>query len=137
MATRTAAARPEPVIETAPIRLTQDETKLILRITMAGKPIPACYGCESLSDMGILRRIAIPEEEVTARRIADCWKRIRAGLAKKNQEAIHQACHDMERLTRDRDRNNPSYVVELTDLGKQVARGITVRLNGQYGGTRR
>ncbi len=72
------------------------------------------------------------EEKETAAKIAECWQRARKGMANKSEEAVHQAMHDIERLTRDRDRNEPRYQFDLTDLGRQIARGITVRLNGQY-----
>jgi len=126
-------ANEEPGIQTSPIRLTVEETKLVLRASIAGKPIQDKYPNlgVGLSDMGIFRRIEVSEEKVTAGKIAECWSRARKGLAIKDLDGVHQAMHDLERLSADRDRNNSTYLYELTALGKNIARGITVRVNGQ------
>ena len=122
----------EPVIETSPIRLSVDETKLIMRIAVAGKPLAGDYHSNSLAELGIFRRVEVTEEKDTARKVADCWARAREGLKFKDGQKVHQAMHDLERLNSDRDRNDTKYLYDLTDLGKQIARGISVRLNGQY-----
>ena len=121
----------EPIIETSPIRLSVDETKIILRITVAGKPIQGDYHFGSLADLGILRRIPVSEEKDTARKIAECWDKAKKSLAVKDSQRLHQAMHDIERLSNDRDRSDTKYLYDLTDLGKQIARGISVRLNGK------
>jgi hypothetical protein len=79
-----------------------------------------------------LQQIEVPEEKHTAQKIEECWKRARRGFAVKDQGIVHQAMHDIERLSSDRDRRDTQYLYDLTDLGKQIARGISVRLNGQY-----
>jgi hypothetical protein len=124
--------QPEPVIETAPIKLSVEETRAIMRVSVAGKPIPGDYHFGALADMGILRRIEVTEEKDTSRKIAECWKRARMAFVLKDGEAVHQAMHDLEKLNSDRHREDTKYLVGLTDLGKQVARGIGVRLDGQY-----
>lgn len=120
----------EPVIETSNIRLSVDETKTIMRITVAGKPIPGNYESAALADLGILRRIPVSNDKDIALKIAECWSRARKGLSAKDSQEVHQAMHDIERLGNDRDRNDTKYLYDLTDLGKQIARGISVRLNG-------
>lgn len=123
-----------PAIETAPIRLTMDETKLLIRAANAGKPIKLDYQApgNELADLGVLRRVEVSEEKDTALKVAECWARAKKALAVKDSETVHQAMRDLERLNSDRDRNNTKYLFELTDLGKQIARGITVRMNGRY-----
>ena len=121
-----------PAIETSPIRLSVDETRLIMRCATAGKPIPGDYHANAMAELGILNRIEISEEKDTAQKIAAIWKRARRALSAKDGEGLHQSMHDLERLTSDRDRNNTKYLFTLSDLGKQIARGINVRLNGQY-----
>ena len=39
------------------------------------------------------------------------------------------AMHNIERLNSDRDENDTKYLFELSDFGKQIARGISVRMN--------
>jgi len=125
------AHTPEPVIECSPIRLTVDETKQLLRIATAGKPVRGDYHCNSLAEIGILKRIEITEEKDTPRKIQECWNKAKIGFAEKSEPIVHQAMHDIERLERDRDRNETVVHFDLTPLGKQIARGITVRLNSQ------
>ena len=129
--------RTELAIETAPIRLTTEESRIILKVSMAGKPVDGGhYQYAALADLGILRRIEVPEEKDTKLKIDQCWKEATTALRQKNGERLHQAMHDLERITRDRDRNETKVLFELTDLGKQIARGITVRLqpNGKSNG---
>ncbi len=128
---KNAGRHSEPVIETSPIRLTVDETRLILRHATTGKPIHGDYHSNALADIGILQRIEVPEEKDTAQKMAECWKRAKEGFAVKDGAKVHQAMHDLERLSSDRDHNDTKYLFTLTDLGKQLARGIGVRLNGK------
>jgi hypothetical protein len=121
----------EPAFEISPIRLSVEETKIILRISVAAKPIHGDYQCAVLADFGILRRIEVSEEKDTSRKIAECWQRARKALGQKDSAEVHQAMHDIDRLSSDRDRNDRKYLYDLTDLGKQIARGITIRLNSQ------
>jgi len=120
----------ESPIETTPIRLSVEETRWIIRLTVAGKPMPGDYHCNALAELGILRRTELSEEKDTALKISECWKRAKAGFILKDEVKVHQAMHDLERLTTDRDRHDTKYLFSLTDLGKQIARGINVRLNG-------
>ena len=118
------------VYETSPIRLSVEETRFIIKLTVAGKPLPGDYHSSALAELGILRRIDVPEEKDTGLKIAECWKVARKALAAKDSEKLHQAMHDLERLNNDRDRNETRRLFELSDLGRQIARGITVRLSG-------
>ena len=116
------------VFETSPIRLSADETRTIVKAAnLNGKPI-CDYHVHGLVDMGILKRIITPPKDVTADVQAD-WKKIEAAAAKKDADAINRGLSKINELKR------PTYAKDsfvLTALGKQVARGITVRLNGQY-----
>jgi hypothetical protein len=124
-----------PIIETSPIRLSVDETRILLRVLVAGKPVKGDhYNYSGLAEMGILERTEIPEEKETAEKIAECWKEAREGLKMRDVDIVHQAMHTIERLNSDRHREQSSYLYSLSEFGKQVARGISVRLNGQAAG---
>ena len=118
------------MIEAAPIRLSVEETRLVIKATVAGKPIPGDYRCNALAELGIFRRVELSEPKGHARKVAECWERASRYLKGKDGERLHQSMHDLERLNNDRDRNDTKFLFELTDLGKQIARGISVKLNG-------
>lgn len=121
--------KPEPMIETSPIRLSVEETRILLRIMAAGKPVPGDYHYSALAELGILTRIEVKEEREHARKVGDCWKRAKAALRVKDGEDLHQAMHDLERLNSDRHREQSAFLYGLSPLGKQIARGISVRMN--------
>jgi len=124
--------KPEPVLETSTIRLSVDETRTIVKHMMAGKPLNgSAYHNRELVELGILKRIEVPEEKDTAQKIAECWKRTKLGLQRKDSGLVHQAMHDLEKLNTDRHREEPRYQYELTAFGRQIARGISVRLSSQ------
>src|SRR4051794_1283587 len=90
-----AVAKTEPVIETSPIRLTVDETKIIMRLAAAGKPNKfERYGegitANGLAALGILARIELSEEKDIAAKIADCWARAGKAMAAKDCEVEHR-----------------------------------------------
>lgn len=120
----------EPIIETSPIRLSVDETRILMRIMAAGKPVRSDnYQYSALAELGILARIEVKEEKEHARQIDECWKRAKTALRVKDHEELHQAMHDLEKLNSDRHREQNAYLYELSPLGKQIARGISVRMN--------
>jgi hypothetical protein len=121
---------PEPVFQTSPVRLSVDETRLLLRIAVAGKPVSANYHAEALADMGILSRTELNQEKDTAKILAECWQRARKGVAAKDQDMVRDAMREIDRIVRDRD-GDAKYLFGLTDLGRQIVRGVSVRLNSQ------
>lgn len=122
-------AQVEPMIETAPLRLSVDETRILLRIMAAGKPVQGDYHYAALAELGILTRIEVKEEKAHARQVEECWHRAKDALRVRNSEDLHQAMHDLEKLNSDRHREQNSYVYSLSPLGKQIARGISIRMN--------
>lgn len=136
MKTLTNHVKPSAAIfEPSPVRLTVEETKIIIRLSAAAAPLGGdSYQFTNLAnglvDLGIARRVEITEERDTAARIKECWQRARRSFAEKDSAAVHQAMHDIERISSDRDRNSVKFKFELTDVGKQLARGIAVKLNG-------
>ena len=70
-----------PLIEPAIIKLSMDETRAVMRVAVAGKPIAGDYHFASLAEMGILRRIEVAEEKDTGQKLAACWQRARKAWA--------------------------------------------------------
>jgi hypothetical protein len=125
------------MIDTTPIRLSAEETRVILRCAVAGKPIrDTNHNFMVLEQLGILRRIEISEEEETDAKIVECWERASKGMWGKDSDTVHQAMHDLERLAMDRDRNERQYLYELSETGQQLAQNITVRMHSQFAGVK-
>jgi hypothetical protein len=101
-----------PAFEASPIKLSVDETRLVIKATVAGKPIDGSFQCNALAELGIFRRIEIPEEKDTARKVAECWARARKALVAKDGQGLHQSMHDLERLNSDRHREDTRYRFE-------------------------
>ncbi|HXI85332.1 MAG TPA: hypothetical protein VNL17_14720 [Verrucomicrobiae bacterium] len=117
----------EKVIETSTIRLSADETRTIMRASIKGN-CSNDWRCSSLVGMGIMRKVrSTPDESVDKKR-EELWNRISKAVEKRNRTALDSASSELGKLDRDKE----AYVYVLTDIGKQIARGITVRLNGQY-----
>ncbi len=118
----------QELIEVAPVKLTVEESRTLMRCAVAGKPVKGDYRCAALVDLGILREVKILDDKEHPQKVAECWKRARAALNVKDSESLHQAMHDLERLNTDRDRNQTTSLYELTTVGKQLTRGISVRM---------
>lgn len=118
----------EKVIETSPIRLTTDETRAIMKAATAGKPI-SDYRCCGLVDLGIMRLVQF-EPKDHAMDIKHCWTNIQRASLKEDEHAINTEFHKLHELAEEARNKEKGYV--LTDLGKQVARGVKVSLNGQF-----
>jgi len=115
-------------IETSPIKLTADETRAIMKAATASHPI-SDYRCCGLVDLGIMKVVTIePKDHTTARKV--CWKKIRAAVAQEDTWAISHELHTLNEFDRQEAKKEKGHV--LTPLGKQVARGVAVKLNGQY-----
>lgn len=117
----------QPGIEASAIRLSPEETRIVIRVAVAGKPVEGSYQHAALAELGILKRIEVTEEKDTARKIAECWVRARQALTLKDSERVHQAMHDLEKLSTDRHREETRYRYELTDLGRQISRGVNIQ----------
>lgn len=121
-----------PVIETAAIRLTSDETKALIKVHLAsGKPVGFSYGnaAVSLVDLGLFE-VAKVAGKTRVERTNELWQTISEAAVSRNRPQIETAFRkfDQNRATDE----IKQYV--LTDAGKQVARGITIKLNAQYAG---
>lgn len=115
-------------IETAPIKLTADETRAIMKAANASHPIQD-YRCCSLVDLGIMKVVMIEPKDHTQARVK-CWHEIRKGAQAEDMPRIERAQRDLNEFARQTAKKEKGHV--LTPLGKQVARGVSVKLNGQY-----
>jgi hypothetical protein len=121
--------KPEKVIETSPIRLTADETRAVMKAaTAAPKPI-SDYRCCGLVDLGIMKLIPIESADNTAGR-KECWKLIREAAVKQDRDVINEQSRLLRNFDEQERKKEKGYV--LTELGKQVARGVKVSLNSQF-----
>lgn len=119
----------EKVIETAPIRLTGDETRVIMKAaTNFPKPI-SDYRCCALVDLGLMKKAVFPKPD-SAPVIAECWKKIRVSALKSDRTGINSQLQKISEFERATTKKDEGYT--LTPLGREVARGVTVRMNSQF-----
>ncbi len=119
----------EKAIETAPIRLSADETRAIIRALAAGgKPIQD-YRCDGLVSLGLMRPAVIPPvDESKAETTA--WHALVVASKLRNMRDVKKAMSELERISSNRARKQNGFV--LTPLGSQVARGVSVRMGAQF-----
>jgi len=117
------------VIDTATIRLTADETRAIMKAATNAPKTISDYRCCGLVDLGIMRLVAVEPPNRDADK-KECWNAIKIAAAKHDQSAIQKHLNKLDEFSRLERNKERGYV--LTDLGKQVARGVKVSLNGQY-----
>jgi len=118
----------EKVIETASIRLTADETRAIMKAAASSHPI-SDYRCCGLVDLGIMAKVEIKPQDTTKER-AELWRKIAKAAPRKDDDAIRDSLRTLSNLDNSERKKETGYV--LTPLGKSVARGVRVSLNGQY-----
>lgn len=118
----------DKVVETAPIRLTADETRSVMKAAAAGgKPIDA-YQCCGLVDLGIMKRVYFPTPDVS-KEVLEQWRACKEACLNKDADKIGKIMHKISELEY-KTRKKTGYV--LTELGQRVARGVSVRLNSQF-----
>lgn len=120
----------EKVIETQTIRLTADETRAIMKASLNPKGI-SDYRCCALVDLGLMTLVAVQPVDNT-KAVAECWKRIRKHAAEEDRGKINSELQAITDLKYKASQCSKEKVYVLTDLGKSVARGVAVRLNGQF-----
>jgi hypothetical protein len=116
------------VIEMVPIRLSADETRLIIRAANSKEPLTPNYSegrYTSLVELGLM--VQLPEDMKAKKlRLDSGWKAVFSATQKRDRDAVRQALRVIE------DNNKSKYAFALTALGKEVARGISVRLASQF-----
>lgn len=117
-----------PAIEVSTIRLTAGETRSIMRAASSDVPVHDYGEGPGLAAMGIMKRVPVNTEQEKKSKRNECWDRVKKAASREDLKALGNGYDELSRLTRDRDQ----FAYVLTDLGKQIARGVTVRLNSQY-----
>ena len=115
----------KPLIQAAQIRLSADETRTVLRVLRAeGKPVEV-WGHQggSLIEIGLMRLVPIPSADIEAS-VQAGWKKLRAAVISKDLAGAGRA-FEMIRSAKQRAEKRG---LILTELGKRVAAGLTVRL---------
>jgi len=112
-----------PLLEIPQIRLSADETRRIMTLSRLNKPIEMWGSAGSeLMSLGIVRQCA--KQKISQRQLDLMWGRVMAGVKRRNKTATINAIQAIDKAYMQQNKN--WYV--LTDLGKQLARGISVRL---------
>lgn len=115
--------KPQPLFEVPTIRLSADETRLILRIAHSDKPVET-YTTYGLDGLGIVRRITL-KNEATQKQLDDAWKAVGEAYTKRSEPLLRNSAFRLQQLTSKKAR----YGYVLTELGKQLARGLSIRLS--------
>lgn len=117
------------VIETSPVKLTADETRMILRAAQSNKPVKQerWGGSTSVAllELGLLESVPMETQAARSGRVALAWRALKDAVGRRDAAASRKAIGEIELLERD---ESLDMGLVLTDLGKQVARGITVRI---------
>jgi hypothetical protein len=115
------------VIETSPVRLTADETRLLLRAAQSPKPITERYNstAPALVDIGLFVKVAVETEAARRKRTADAWAKAKLGVTAKDAGTVNNAMRELAAVDRN---DGPEMGYVLTAVGKEVARGISVRI---------
>lgn len=112
------------VIEHSPVRLTSDETRFLLRMAQSTGPIEETYNSRSLMELGLAEEMPMMTEAEKKKRNVEAWNKLRLALTTRELDLARTAVRQIEKSSE----SNSKTGFVLTDLGKQVARGITVRI---------
>ena len=114
-------------IEVPTIRLTTDETRTLMSAQAAGGKVDS-YHCESLVALGLMKRIPkITQKEIDGK-VAAAWKRAEGAVKKQAVKEAESCIDEILRLKRE----GTGKLYQLTEVGAQVCRGISVRLSNQW-----
>lgn len=118
----------EKVVETMPVRLTGDETRALMKLSAAnGVPTDTYHAC-GLVDLGIAAKVESPAKDYKSEKAA-CWDSIREAAKNEHSGRLRGALERLDSLSEQSIPKKIGFI--LTPLGKQIARGVTVRLNSQ------
>ena len=115
-------------IEPAPIRLTADETRLLIAASMATKPIENYHG-DSLANLGLVKRVPLRDPKEKAVKLKTAWIELAAAARARQFSIVKTKLDEIANITH---YERPGYII--TPLGREVVRGITIRLTKEYAG---
>ena len=108
--------------ESAPVRLSRGETRCIMQCQTTGRS--TSYECRGLVELGLMVKRRDKKSEDIGTQLKKQWLRLQSAADRESRSDVNSAIREMDNITRDA--KSEHFV--LTDLGKQVARGITVRM---------
>lgn len=115
------------VIEVSPVRLSSDETRSMLRMAQSDKPMKVGWSgvYKGLIELGLVMETPIETAAARASRLTVAWRQLRLSAIARDLGLAVKAFSDIQQMGGS---DEPEKGVVLTALGREVARGITVRM---------
>lgn len=115
----------EDQLQVSPIRLAADETRLIVKAATRGVPVEG-HACSGLADLGIFIEVPTDDKQHKAD-LSLAWKELVSAAKAQDLESVQDAARRLGQLERQHTSCERKFY-QLTPFGKQVARGVTVRM---------
>jgi len=111
----------------AQIRLTADETRILLRVAKHDHktgPYPIHSSVSDLIAFGLLRKVPLCSATDRKKKLASLWGEVKASVAKKDAKETRRVLSVIESV------DQPDRMgVELTEDGKAILAGVFVKAN--------
>ena len=105
------------------IKLTPTEARLILQASVAKKPV-RWVSIRDLVELGIFEKVKLHTAEECKAKLVKAWSDCRGAVMEKNEEAASEALNRIREAGRDAE----AYGHVLTEFGRKLAAGISVKL---------
>lgn len=122
---QTESSKDSVAFEIPAIRLSVDESRAIFKASQASGPIES-YASRSLVELGIMKAAKITSKK--ADNESASWAKLKAAVSAADLPMAKRALDSI--YTARAEKGRTGYI--LTELGKQVARGISVRMAAQF-----
>jgi hypothetical protein len=116
-------------VRTEPFRLSAQETRAIWSLAQSGEKPCHPYGASNLVELGFAKQVNSPKKD-NSTAIDEAWKGLQIAARDCDLRGVTTCMAKIDRLHREEKEVSKGYV--LTELGKQVARGVAVRLSSQF-----
>ena len=116
-------------IQTEPFRLSAQETRAIWALSQSGEKPCQTYGASNLVELGLAKQVTSPKKD-NSNAIDEAWKGLQIAARDCDFHTLSIWTDKISRLRREEREATKGYV--LTPLGKQVARGVAVKLSSQF-----
>jgi hypothetical protein len=121
--------RDNKAIQTEPFRLSAQETRAIWALSQSEKKPCSTYGASNLVELGFAKQVNLPKKD-NSHTINEVWKDLQKAVDARSLRVVNIYADKISRLLHEENAVIKGYV--LTPLGKQVARGIAVKLSSQF-----
>ena len=115
----------DKVLVIPPIRLSVDEARSLLELYVSGNKPPKPYRADMLVKIGLATETPV-KPKATAADEAQAWKALLIAAKAKNLSEVRRLYDSIGNIRYRADRKECTYA--LTALGREVARGITVKM---------